>query len=275
MRAVRIAILIGLMLAPAASVAGANLPAVGAALDKAYAGRVLMLQSFHAGSTLRYSSTGAFLKGGKPGSWTLDACIRVREVKLESKRLLIKGTRLEYAYSEQENKLTPRPGSAVRVEILTDPGTVNFAGLQQAIANVFVSGNKKFADYVPDYWREYLLHPELLRPGVSRQELAGLMGIEEVDQSDAGAMLPPKLPASTQPRYTAEARRAGLQGSVVFGILVGGDGRIRKEMLIRPLGLGLDEEAAAVLRTWKLKPATQNGKPVAAVSMVEIVFQFY
>lgn len=45
--------------------------------------------------------------------------------------------------------------------------------------------------------------------------------------------------------------------------------------LIRPLGLGLDEDAEKAALDYKFQPATLDGVPVATVMSIEVNFQIF
>lgn len=76
------------------------------------------------------------------------------------------------------------------------------------------------------------------------------------------------------PRYTAEAMRARVQGSVYLSCVVRPDGTVSDVEVIRSLDrtFGLDEEAMKNLRTWRFRPATLRGETVAVRVEVEIAF---
>lgn len=69
------------------------------------------------------------------------------------------------------------------------------------------------------------------------------------------------------PQYTAQARSAGIEGSVTLEIVIADDGRIlRVKPVGKRLGQGLDEAAAATYRQKKFKPAVSrtSGKPIVS-----------
>src|SRR5579863_6118717 len=53
------------------------------------------------------------------------------------------------------------------------------------------------------------------------------------------------------PPYSEEARKAKYQGTVVLSIIVDAQGDVHNVQVVKPLGLGLDEEAVASVKTWK------------------------
>jgi len=66
----------------------------------------------------------------------------------------------------------------------------------------------------------------------------------------AGAVLTHKV----EPAITAEARAAGLQGTVSLYVEVGGDGRPSQVEVMEGLGLGLDEQAVKAVQQWTFQP---------------------
>ncbi|MGH9325724.1 MAG: energy transducer TonB [Terriglobia bacterium] len=75
------------------------------------------------------------------------------------------------------------------------------------------------------------------------------------------------------PPYSEQARKAKYQGSVVLSIVVDSQGMVHNIQVVKPLGLGLDQEAVKTVRTWKFKPGTRNGAPVAVQMLVEVTFR--
>jgi periplasmic protein TonB len=84
----------------------------------------------------------------------------------------------------------------------------------------------------------------------------------------------PRVVKSVQPRYTAEAIRARIEGVVVLGAVVQQDGAVGEITVVRSLDStnGLDEQAIAALKQWKFEPGTKQGKPVAVRVHVELEF---
>jgi len=83
----------------------------------------------------------------------------------------------------------------------------------------------------------------------------------------------PKPRYQPEPPYTPEAREARLQGYSIWATVIGENGRLKDEMVIQPLGMGLDEQAVQTLRTWTFKPATCGGKPVSVPVVLEVYFE--
>jgi TonB family protein len=79
-----------------------------------------------------------------------------------------------------------------------------------------------------------------------------------------------------EPPYTDEARKAGVQGTAAFTVIVDTQGNVTDvRAASEPLGKGLDDSAFKTLATWKFKPALRGGKPVPVKVTIEIAFRLY
>lgn len=75
-------------------------------------------------------------------------------------------------------------------------------------------------------------------------------------------------------QYSDEAVKAKHQGVVLVDALITPDGRATDVHVIKSLGLGLDENAVAAVKTWRFRPATgPNGKPAAVEQTIEVEFR--
>ena len=75
------------------------------------------------------------------------------------------------------------------------------------------------------------------------------------------------------PVYTPEAKAAKIQGTVILRVTIEPDGKVGDVKIIQGLDKGLDQEAADTVKTWKFKPATKAGKPIAVKTAIEINFR--
>jgi TonB family protein len=96
----------------------------------------------------------------------------------------------------------------------------------------------------------------LARQSAARGELSS--------QHPSGETAGPRLLERTDPEYTPEARKAGIEGKVELAITLDTDGRPTEIQLTRGLGAGLDEKAVACVKNWRFRPALRNGQPVTA-----------
>ncbi len=86
---------------------------------------------------------------------------------------------------------------------------------------------------------------------------------------------PPVLISKREPKYSPEALKAKLQGTILVSLLVGEDGVPQNVKVVRGLGLGLDEKAIEAVKTWRFKPGVKEGKPVAVAAQVEVNFKVH
>jgi periplasmic protein TonB len=101
-------------------------------------------------------------------------------------------------------------------------------------------------------------------------------GAGEDNEPYANVVSPMVCVYCPEPKYTEEARKAKLQGKILLQVLVGVDGRPVRIQVLQGLGMGLDESAIEVLRTWRFSPARDAGKrPVRAWVTIETHFRLF
>lgn len=120
--------------------------------------------------------------------------------------------------------------------------------------------------------------------GITGGVLGGVAGGIEL-QSDAappadegplrvGAdVLAPVKIAGDPPRYPDAAREARLQGIVILEIVIDRNGEVTSTRVLKGLPMGLDAAAVEAVRTWRFRPATRDGKPVAIYFTVPVQFR--
>ncbi len=100
--------------------------------------------------------------------------------------------------------------------------------------------------------------------------------------SDTGVFVPgrggvtaPVPIFAPDPEFSDEARRDKYQGICLVSIIVDARGFPQNVRVARHLGMGLDEKAMEAIRRYRFKPATKDGKPVAAAITVEVDFRLF
>src|SRR5438552_18361739 len=77
-------------------------------------------------------------------------------------------------------------------------------------------------------------------------------------------------------KYSDEARKTKYQGAVVVEGIVNVDGRITNIRVLKGVGMGLDENAIAAVKTWRCRPAVgPSGQPVRTLVPIEVTFRLY
>ena len=84
----------------------------------------------------------------------------------------------------------------------------------------------------------------------------------------------PRLLRDVTPKYTAEAMRARIQGTVWLDVVVLPTGEVGDVKVSKSLDqvFGLDEEAIAAARQWRFAPGLRFGEPVAVLVTLELFF---
>lgn len=75
-----------------------------------------------------------------------------------------------------------------------------------------------------------------------------------------------------QPRYTENARRAGVQGTVIVEAIIDEQGNVDNVRVLRGLPMGLDREAVSAVQQWKFRPALLGSKPVRVYFTLTVNF---
>jgi periplasmic protein TonB len=86
-------------------------------------------------------------------------------------------------------------------------------------------------------------------------------------------MVPPMLLTQVKPRYTADALRQRIQGTVTLEVVVSREGIPLAIRVMRSLDPGLDEEAIAAAREWRFMPGRLGSTPVDV--LVTIMLDFH
>jgi TonB family protein len=89
-----------------------------------------------------------------------------------------------------------------------------------------------------------------------------------------GRISAPQVIHSVEAKYTDEARRFGYQGVCLVSLIVNAQGNPVNVHVVRPLGMGLDQEAIKAVRQYKFKPALMDRKiPVPVMVTIEVNFK--
>jgi TonB family protein len=97
----------------------------------------------------------------------------------------------------------------------------------------------------------------------------GTMGVARV----GNGVTPPQVLIRHEPEYTQEARKIKYNATVALWLVVGADGVPHDIKVIRAVGMGLDEKAVEAVSTWRFRPGTKDGQPVAVQANIEINFR--
>ncbi|MFL6232656.1 MAG: energy transducer TonB [Thermoanaerobaculia bacterium] len=88
-----------------------------------------------------------------------------------------------------------------------------------------------------------------------------------------GKVTRPEKISGAAPVYTELARRAQVTGTVILEAIIDEQGNVESAKVLKGLPMGLDKRAVEAVETWKLKPATLEGKPVKVYWVLTVNFQ--
>jgi protein TonB len=112
----------------------------------------------------------------------------------------------------------------------------------------------------------------------------GGSGLSAQDQPDKDAdavyemgngVTAPKPVYTPNPEYVDKARKQKINGVVLLAMIVTAKGDVHDVKVTKSLDEDLDRQAVAAVSTWKFKPATKDGKPVAVHLKTEVIFKLY
>lgn len=156
-----------------------------------------------------------------------------------------------------------RPSDAGSVTTTTSPAHAKKV-LEDALDAIFApSLDARLIATLPDFWKLYYQAAAAQTdyvpsdPTVLRQN--------QVDQKA-------HIISSVEPPSNEYAQTAGVAGMALYHAIIGTDGKPKEIVVGRPIGFGLDENAADSIRKARYEPAIKDGKPVPV--LIDLVIQF-
>jgi len=286
-----------------------NAAAADDTLQSRYQGQQVMLRNFYCGNKLKFDVDGNLVEGKPSGAWTLCLDMFIDRIQVKHGKLEIEGQRiplfydskrqqfrsvLEVADKKKESYKELVRMQEVSIEALLPP-SADDRTLAVTLGKLFYSSDKEFAEAAPDFWKPFFQRRADRKPGSSPgsdsqpaegkapQGAASPGPTPQVSAADGpnevlhigNGVKPPTSIYTPDPDYSEDARLAGYQGTTTITIIIGPDGKVYRPRLSQALGLGLDEKARDKVLTWKFKPATKDGQPVAVEVSVEVQFNLY
>ncbi len=84
-------------------------------------------------------------------------------------------------------------------------------------------------------------------------------------------LTPPKLMTRVVPVYPPEAKKAGIEGTVILGATIDGEGKVTDVKVLESVP-GLDQAAVDALKQWVYTPVWVNNQPVIYTFTVAVKF---
>jgi len=253
-----------------------QLQKIESALESKYKDKVLQLRHFQKGDYLRYTKSGALIHALDEGTWTLYSLLEIKDIKIKDDRVEFRGQRRAVTFDPKQNRLQQhRTWMGFRAEIEYGDSGPEQVQIEKALQAIFLTSQENLADFVPEYWKGFLLKttPRLFDDSADAEGRYINAPIPDVYKVGNGVTVP-KLLKKVDPQMSQEAQQAKLEGTVGIRIIIMKDGSTNYLELFQPLGLGLDEEAMAAVKQWKFTPAMKGNEPVHTRAHVEVSFAF-
>ncbi len=256
--------------------------------------------------SLRFDVDGKSLNGGSPGPWTVYGAIRVNKIKLKSDQLLLQGQRIFFRFESSrpapfeftllKDRSKPPCQPKVEVAIKLNEPLNSYAQAQAVLGKVFALNKQDFLGSIPEFWHAYARQNfdfdsaklgELLfnvtkpvQPNAQDNSKVVISGVE-IGPADPAIfrvgqdVKAPRTTSAPEPSFSEIARYEKYKGVVVLYVVVDKDGNVAQVNVVRPLGLGLDDQAATEIKNWRFTPGMHNGQPVAVGLNIEVSFNLY
>jgi TonB family protein len=256
-------------------------------LEARYKGKLLRVRELVADGKIRYNAAGKLIGNWHAGRWTWHSTVEITGVKVKDRFLKIEANRLLLNYSRSTHKFTPARSGSVEIEIETSPDANGNVDVDKEWNKAFLTPTEDYPLDMQPYWKPFIAcvirpkseeceyyetkswEPDVynIHPASSDWKPAYL-GVSSV----GGDVMPPKVRSRVDPTYTSIAQAARVQGTVMLEAIVRANGRTEIVRVIRPLGYGLEENAAEALGNWVFEPGTRSGQPVDVLLTIEINF---
>ena len=247
---------------------GQRPPSLEDELRQVYVDRMVVLRTTYSGERLRFDAMGLPLEAGPVGAWTTDGQIRVHDLSLTPRALLLRGQRQHFIFG-MNGDLRHHNAGPVTVELELAAPLRTRADAARAMARVFLRGDEKPADFAPAYWKFILTH----QWQTVDFALADFLPGKTLYTPGRGDVSWPKVIGRGDALDAPIAVCGQAEGQVGLMGVIGPDGALRALQVTDPYGLGLDDRAAAIISQWRFQPARLGGKPVFAQVQFWIYFR--
>jgi TonB family protein len=259
---------------PTAAVAVAVDPALTAAGD--LIGEALFLRGFYAANSLSYDEAGRLVgNGGEAVDWTLSGMNVLKVARVDGDAIELDGVRAAIRYNPDAHEFQRHALNDQKMRFVVKLAPVGQDGgvrqLRAAFAAIFAIGIDLGIEHsAPPLWSHYF-DPSLAWPadGLTGQTIYAV----PAPQGQPQDITPPLLAHRVDAHFTDAAAHDKVTGQVQLGVVVDAEGVPQRIVVARPLGYGLDEQAAEAVARWRFEPATRGGGPVACSIVVNIDFQ--
>jgi TonB family protein len=243
-------------------------------LNSEFKGKILVLRNFYSGNDLEYDSNGAVLGDVKQNPWTLSN-VKIAKVLVTNHGIEIVGRRMGAWYRDGKPELLEAGKLRVHVS-MPNSGAATQATLHPIFNKIFMEAGEDLRPMVPKCWQAYLSGSDSKARSEAWQamlEKDNNPAILKKSGAPAGAINAPRAISTPDPHYTKEAETHHIEGTSVLSMVVNTNGTASNIAVMRPLGMGLDEQAVLAISQWRFQPGTKDGQPVRVQINVEVTFR--
>lgn len=247
-------------------------------LEAKFGKKLVFIRGFYTEDHLAFDDQGHLIGQATPGSWTL-SLLKIKKIKVDKGELRFEGLRGFTSFNDKtgqfEDDFYKNPDK-VRITIAADPESLSVTDLDELVSRVLAI--KLTAADVPEYWRDFFLGKAKLEPHAKPGEIVPRElseGSPVYRAGQTGAVASPKVVLKSEPAYTDEARSFNLQGTIQVRLVVNKVGIPENIQIVKPLGLGLDDQSVRTVQQWRFRPGSLKGMPVATLIDVEFEFRLY
>jgi len=240
-------------------------------------GRALFLRGFYASNSLSYDSSGKVLASSNPTDWTLAAVNVLKATRPSPDSVELDGIRAAIRYNPDAHEFQRHPLNDEKVKLVIQVSPNSDAAAHQlltAFDAIFSIGiDPALQRSMPPLWRHYF-DSALPWPAdtLSNETIYPMPPLPALPGAPV-EIIPPILSHQTSSQFTAAARHDRVQGPVQLRVAVDAQGVPQRIAVTRPLGYGLDQQAAEAVAKWRFNPALHGGVSVASVILINIDFE--
>jgi Gram-negative bacterial TonB protein C-terminal len=243
-------------------------------------GPFVLLRGMYDGQQLNFDAQGNLAAAAGTLPFALSFVV-VKSVVLSDSELRVEGSRAGLQIEQRRPLAQPDKVKAVAIDKNGQRFLVNLTiawdpahpeELAAALERIFHVGfDEGLAQLAPQYWKpwiEHQLHPDRPFPEtpVGVETLGSLLAKNKLAKM-------PRLVQTVDPSTTEAARFLRLTGISTIALAVDATGAPRDMVIVKPLGMGLDEMAVATAAQYRFAPATNHGQPVPVEINIEMNFR--
>jgi TonB family protein len=243
-------------------------------------GQPLYLRGSWVEDDLHFDANGAPEKKYHGGIFT-EGGIDVSRVSLAPGKLHIEGQRVGLIFENQIPKRVKLGGKNYTGQINIEVQSPVDGDFGKALTEIFAPDLTSLVPAMPFFWQYYAQNHLLASNGQIKPSPATPEAARPTDPtpsgnailSHGGGIKHPLVTYQEEPQFSEAARLLKYSGIVEVYLWVMPDGTPSHLSIVKPVGLGLDEQALYAVSKYKFKPATKDGKPVTVDLYVAVNFQ--